>query len=810
MLVYRFSSFELNSASRELRGANGLCLVLPAHVFDCLLHLVEQRGRAVGRDELIAVIWNRADVSDNMLAQLMTRVRRLVGDTGEEQQVIRTVSGFGYQWIAATDCTEAPQQAAIREPVHEAPPCDVTETDVIQGTGNAAVEVAPPQAKPIRSRALALAAAACCSGLLVLAAGWTWQLPGHALGSGTAPQAPHAAMEATGPGAILVLPALVDADDGQPWQQLAIMATVGESLHLAGLAVVPPDNSVALVQGVQLAQLDQAGYARLAGTVSAASILKTQARPLGQRWHVRIERVYGAGAGTASTQAEADADEVIDAARLATERFLLAQGVVAVPLPEGMDRRLALYLTQAQGAALGGRVDAARTLLTRARTEFPGAFEPVYQLARLDVTDRRLGQAEAGLDGLIERTPAHDDAMNRARALNLRAIVCYWQSDIACVDRLAEQAIDILGGVENAAAELARAYFVRSMGSFAEARWDATLADLARARMIWGATGDALGIARIDGNTGIIHRQRGRTREAIDVLQKAATQLQAFHSHEDEAFTRKNLALALLDDGRTDQALQQEPRLRELAERSRSASIRTELELFRAGLFVRAGRLAEAAGLLAALDARRTEPEVAAQAEGLHSAWAMYAFAQQDWMTAEKELGSVFALGQEDRCDPRGVAGRYLNLARLRVRSDPAAAGQLRDGLLQAIPREGRGQAEAYARLIDAQIALSEGDDTRAATAFEAAFSLAGAAAAPADLLAVAESFVPWLLAHARADRAAEVVGRLGDMTQANFPAALLELRLYRATGPDSAWKNAFQRALALAGERTIPAELHP
>ena len=808
MPVYRFGAVELNSASRELRETNGKCLVLPAHVFDCVLHLVEQRGRAVGRDELIAVIWNRTDVSDNMLAQLMTRVRRLVGDTGEGQQVIRTVSGFGYQWIAATECSEAPQQAAVRE----APASDVKEAVPVLGAGNDAADLVLLPTKTSWNRALGMIAATCCSGLLVLVLwmGWEWLSPTSAPVSATAQQTQQAIADTTGPGAILVLPAIVNSESGQPWQQLAIMAAVGESLHLAGQTVVPPDNSVALVQGVDLAQLDQAGYARLAGTVSATSILKTQARPTGRRWQVRIERVFGAGAGTASLRSEAQADEVIEATRLATEKFLLAQGVAAVPLPDGMDRRLALYLTQAQGASLAGRGDAARTLLKRAQTDFPDAFEPVYQLARLDVTERRLEQAATELDGLIARTPAHDDAMNRARATNLRAIVCYWQSDIACVDRLAEQVINLLGGVDNAAAELARAYFVRSMGSFAEARWDATLADLARARMIWGAKGDALGIARIDGNTGIIYRQRGRTREAIDVLQKAATQLQAFHANEDEAVIRKHLALALLDDGRTDQALQQEPRLRELAERSRNDSLHTELDLFRAGLFVRSGRLAEAAGLLAALDARSTEPAVAEQAEGRHSVWAMYASAQQDWTTAEKELSSAFSLAKEDRCDPRGVAARHLNLARLRVRTDSDAAGQLRDSLLQAIPREGRGQAEAYARLIDAEIALSEGDDTRAATSFEAAFTVAEAAAAPSDLLVVAESFVPWLLAHTRAGRAAEVVGRLGDMGQANFQAALLELRLYRATGPKSAWKNAFQRAQTLAGERAIPVELHP
>src|SRR3954469_1197566 len=115
--VYRFGEFELRTATRELLKADGSSAILPTRVFDCVLHLVEQRARAVGRDELIAVIWNRLDVGDNMLAQLLARTRRFFDDTGDGQRVIRTLPGYGYQWIAETQVATDPGERPLRESI---------------------------------------------------------------------------------------------------------------------------------------------------------------------------------------------------------------------------------------------------------------------------------------------------------------------------------------------------------------------------------------------------------------------------------------------------------------------------------------------------------------------------------------------------------------------------------------------------------------------------------------------------------------------------------------------------------------------
>ncbi|MET0225361.1 MAG: winged helix-turn-helix domain-containing protein, partial [Dokdonella sp.] len=92
--VYRFGSYRIDSSARELQHAGEL-VVLSPKVFDCLAYLIAHRDRAVGRDELIAAVWGKADVSDTLLGQTLLKARRVVGDTGNEQNAIRTIPRFG-------------------------------------------------------------------------------------------------------------------------------------------------------------------------------------------------------------------------------------------------------------------------------------------------------------------------------------------------------------------------------------------------------------------------------------------------------------------------------------------------------------------------------------------------------------------------------------------------------------------------------------------------------------------------------------------------------------------------------------------
>src|SRR4249919_2509585 len=97
--IYRFGDCTIDPSARELRTGGALATLSPK-VFDCLIYLIENRERAVGRDELIAAVWGKVDVTDTLLGQTVLKARRAVGDSGDGQNVIRTVPRFGYRWVA--------------------------------------------------------------------------------------------------------------------------------------------------------------------------------------------------------------------------------------------------------------------------------------------------------------------------------------------------------------------------------------------------------------------------------------------------------------------------------------------------------------------------------------------------------------------------------------------------------------------------------------------------------------------------------------------------------------------------------------
>ena len=60
MSAYRFDRYELFPESRRLL-LDGRDVAVGLRVFDVIAYLVENRRRAVGRDELIAAVWGRSD-----------------------------------------------------------------------------------------------------------------------------------------------------------------------------------------------------------------------------------------------------------------------------------------------------------------------------------------------------------------------------------------------------------------------------------------------------------------------------------------------------------------------------------------------------------------------------------------------------------------------------------------------------------------------------------------------------------------------------------------------------------------------------
>ena len=113
---YRFAEFEINVARRELRRAGAIVHTEP-QVFDLLVHLIRNRHRIVGKDELFDAIWQGRIVSDATLNSRISAARRALGDSGNDQNLIRTLHKRGFRFVGEVDDDNpAPTAVATEQP----------------------------------------------------------------------------------------------------------------------------------------------------------------------------------------------------------------------------------------------------------------------------------------------------------------------------------------------------------------------------------------------------------------------------------------------------------------------------------------------------------------------------------------------------------------------------------------------------------------------------------------------------------------------------------------------------------------------
>src|SRR4051795_10775734 len=86
-----FSDYLLDLDRRELtRGSNAVAV--GPQVFDLLTYLAQNRDHVVSKDDLLNAVWDGRIVSESTLASHINAVRRAIGDSGEEQRLIRTLA----------------------------------------------------------------------------------------------------------------------------------------------------------------------------------------------------------------------------------------------------------------------------------------------------------------------------------------------------------------------------------------------------------------------------------------------------------------------------------------------------------------------------------------------------------------------------------------------------------------------------------------------------------------------------------------------------------------------------------------------
>ena len=99
-MLYSFEDFSLDTARRELRRG-GTLISLQPQVFDLLEYSIRNRERVVSKDDLLAAVWNGRIVSESTLSTRINAARSAIGDSGDEQRLLRTAHGKGIRFVGS-------------------------------------------------------------------------------------------------------------------------------------------------------------------------------------------------------------------------------------------------------------------------------------------------------------------------------------------------------------------------------------------------------------------------------------------------------------------------------------------------------------------------------------------------------------------------------------------------------------------------------------------------------------------------------------------------------------------------------------
>jgi len=764
--VYRFGRFRLDAQAREL-FEDERRISLPLSTIDCLIHLIRHRDRPVGRDELAAAVWGRVDVSEVSLNHAVMRLRRLLGDTGNDQRIIRTVPRLGYRWVMDGTVEGVPEPGTA--PVDAGPPA-------AGANGTAA------PASRWRRRAV-FAGLAAVLALMLAAGGWWLHRKADPVAATPAPLA------------ALVLPAEVDAPEDWRWLRLGLMDLVSSHLQRGNFATAPGETVVALIKA-------QGGEAAVGARHDLARwLIRPKAVQANGAWTVRIE----ARDGTRTVLVETRADDAVKAAREAADELLIKLGHTP-PADVSGDASLAQETLQRRvnAAVLAGQLDVARALIAGAAPALQDRPEIALSRASIEFFSGEYEACRRQVEALLERLPAGDGPVLRARALNTLGATYFRLGRIDAAEAAYAESIALTEDADEPGV-LARAYI--GIGGVASQRMqlEAAAISYGRARTLHELRNDAFGVAAVDLNLGMNAMQRGQPAAALPLLRSAGQRVEQLAAEDALAATlaaQVDVELQLLDPAA---ALAISERFGPIQAHGGNQRQRWELTLSRARALAAGGRLDESETLVARIFDGSDAVEDAAlrlQATGLSARIALArgrparaAELAADALTPELQTRSRLDYALVWLTRIRGLQGggdvdaARAEVARLRAWSE-------------ADPNQ---SDRVYAALAEAGQAVAENRPDAALPQFADAMDRAARRGIPEELVAVGQPYVDQLLAAGRVEEAVSVNGRIAPWADRDLRAAWSEAQVYQALGKTTVAAAAHERALRLAGERPLP-----
>lgn len=768
---YSFQDVQIIPARRELKRGGEL-VDLPPQVFDFLVYLLECHDRAVSRDELVAAVWGKTEVSDTLLGQTVLRARRELGDDAKTQRLLRTIPRFGYRWVAPVEISEADASPATT--VASSEQADVPSASARESGRYTA-------GKRSKWSVAAIASLLLLIGFLAVRR--------HDVAS------PKTALQ--GDLATAVLPAELQAGTEWAWLRLAVMDVVAGRLRSSGVPSVPSEDVISLLR---TPSSDVRGAIRHATTASL--LLSPKVHRDGDVWVVTLEGDNGDGRPHSSSAQAADA---LAAAREATDGLLQQFGLYAQNGSESVAQ--SAFIRRLDAAILADDPETARALIADATEELRGSPEVRLRLAKIEFRSGRFEVARGRLQELLDETPAPGDPVMRASIHNGLGVVAIRQGRLPEASTHFSQAVEMLSS-GNDPQQLGQAYLGRGNAAAELGQPDAAMADYARARSAFRAAADSLALARVAANEGFLDLGRDRPAAALPPLRKAAGSFRDWGASNEAVYASIGVIganLALLDNRA---AMQAADDAAELDRRIDNPDAHASFLLARARALIAVGRLREARETLDTVRAaNRHDAKAVAMANGLLARLEL----EQRHPAAAGELagGAVEALTAPGDAALRAEAWLTQLRAALHEPGDARAAAVL--PAFEAWAEAGTvARARFHAALARAEYAARFAAPDEWHRRFEAARAVAEQGGVPVEIAAVVKSYATALIAHAELDAAAIEIGRVSRWSDGDFSCALLEAQWHAASGQDAERDSSLARARALAGERSMPVPLIP
>lgn len=142
--VYEFGPYRLEVRKNRLFG-EGRPIPIRRKTYEILLVLLDSAGELVEKDEILERVWPGLIIEESNLAQHISTLRKLLGDSSKDQQYILTVPGKGYIFIQNVQVRYEDDESRLVSP-SVTPSGDGEDGEVAgpdQATRTAQVESAP-------------------------------------------------------------------------------------------------------------------------------------------------------------------------------------------------------------------------------------------------------------------------------------------------------------------------------------------------------------------------------------------------------------------------------------------------------------------------------------------------------------------------------------------------------------------------------------------------------------------------------------------------------------------------------------------